>query len=93
MATRHPAKFSYRLHGDVPKWLKGPHSKCGRSGNRRESSNLSISVVYGSLYLQAAFLFCVTARFPANIRHVSTNIYNIFQSCNRIVIYALLFLW
>ena len=30
--------------GDVPKWLKGPHSKCGRSGNRRESSNLSISV-------------------------------------------------
>lgn len=31
-------------YGDVPKWLKGPHSKCGRSGNRRESSNLSISV-------------------------------------------------
>ena len=26
-------------------WLKGPHSKCGRSGNRRESSNLSISVI------------------------------------------------
>ena len=23
--------------------MKGPHSKCGRSGNRRESSNLSIS--------------------------------------------------
>lgn len=32
-----------RQFGDVPKWLKGPHSKCGRSGNRRESSNLSIS--------------------------------------------------
>ena len=31
------------VYGDVPKWLKGPHSKCGRSGNRRESSNLSIS--------------------------------------------------
>lgn len=31
-------------YGDVPKRLKGPHSKCGRSGNRRESSNLSISV-------------------------------------------------
>ena len=32
------------IFGDVPKWLKGPHSKCGRSGNpRRESSNLSIS--------------------------------------------------
>ena len=31
-------------NGDIPKWLKGPHSKCGRSGNRRESSNLSISV-------------------------------------------------
>lgn len=30
-------------YGDVPKWLKGPHSKCGRSGNWRESSNLSIS--------------------------------------------------
>ena len=30
--------------GDVPKWLKGPHSKCGRSGNRREGSNPSISV-------------------------------------------------
>lgn len=30
-------------YGDVPKRLKGPHSKCGRSGNRRESSNLSIS--------------------------------------------------
>ena len=25
------------------KWLKGPHSKCGRSGNRREGSNPSIS--------------------------------------------------
>ena len=35
--------FCFRF-GDVPKWLKGPHSKCGRSGNRRESSNLSISV-------------------------------------------------
>ena len=33
------------MFGDVPKWLKGPHSKCGRSGvPRRESSNLSISV-------------------------------------------------
>ena len=32
------------IFGDVPKWLKGPHSKCGRSGDpRRESSNLSIS--------------------------------------------------
>ena len=30
--------------GDVPKWLKGPHSKCGRSGNRREGSNPSNSV-------------------------------------------------
>lgn len=30
-------------YGDVPKRLKGPHSKCGRSGNWRESSNLSIS--------------------------------------------------
>ena len=29
--------------GDVPKWLKGPHSKCGRGVKARESSNLSIS--------------------------------------------------
>ena len=29
--------------GDVPKWLKGPHSKCGRSGNRRMGSNPIIS--------------------------------------------------
>ena len=29
--------------GDVPKWLKGPHSKCGRPGNRCEGSNPSIS--------------------------------------------------
>ena len=35
----------YKRSGDVPKWLKGPHSKCGRSGNRRGSSNLPISVV------------------------------------------------
>ena len=32
-----------KASGDVPKWLKGPHSKCGRSGNRREGSNPSIS--------------------------------------------------
>ena len=32
------------IYGDVPKWLKGPHSKCGRSGvPRRKSSNLFIS--------------------------------------------------
>ena len=34
------------IYGDVPKRLKGPHSKCGRSAqNRRESSNLSISAM------------------------------------------------
>lgn len=31
--------------GDVPKWLKGPHSKCGRSGNRRVGSNPTISAI------------------------------------------------
>ena len=31
------------IFGDVPKWLKGPHSKCGRRVTARESSNLSIS--------------------------------------------------
>ena len=30
-------------YGDVPKWLKGPHSKCGRRVTPCESSNLSIS--------------------------------------------------
>lgn len=30
-------------YGDVPKRLKGPHSKCGRSGNRRKGSNPFIS--------------------------------------------------
>ena len=39
-------KSSASESGDVPKWLKGPHSKCGRSGNRREGSNPSISAVY-----------------------------------------------
>ena len=34
------------IYGDVPKWLKGPHSKCGRSGvPRRKSSNLFISAI------------------------------------------------
>lgn len=49
--------------GDVPKWLKGPHSKCGRSGNRRESSNLSISVWKAELFLQvqrAGLPFCIS---------------------------------
>ena len=34
--------FCFRF-GDVPKWLKGPHSKCGRPVNRCEGSNPSIS--------------------------------------------------
>ena len=33
-------------YGDVPKWLKGPHSKCGRSAYRRKGSNPFISVSY-----------------------------------------------
>ncbi len=32
-------------HGGVPKRLKGPHSKCGRSGNRRGGSNPSSSAI------------------------------------------------
>ena len=35
--------FTDRFSGDVPKRLKGPHSKCGRRVTARESSNLSIS--------------------------------------------------
>ena len=31
------------LSGDVPKWLKGPHSKCGRRVTARGGSNPSIS--------------------------------------------------
>lgn len=37
-------RYNGECHGDVPKWLKGPHSKCGRPGNRCEGSNPSISV-------------------------------------------------
>ena len=36
-------RYNEKCRGDVPKWLKGPHSKCGRSGNRCEGSNPSIS--------------------------------------------------
>ena len=38
-------RYNEKCRGDVPKWLKGPHSKCGRSGNRREGSNPSISAI------------------------------------------------
>ncbi len=48
------------IPGDVPKWLKGPHSKCGRSGNRRESSNLSISVLVHVMLFSVWFLFQTT---------------------------------
>ena len=50
------------LHGDVPKRLKGPHSKCGRSGNRRESSNLSISVMNHSCFARMVFIFAFICR-------------------------------
>ena len=36
-------KNEYFLSGDVPKWLKGPHSKCGRRVTVRGGSNPSIS--------------------------------------------------
>ena len=39
----HVQKSNIYQFGDVPKWLKGPHSKCGRGVKTRESSNLSIS--------------------------------------------------
>ena len=39
-------KSSASESGDVPKWLKGPHSKCGRSGNRRKGSNPFISALF-----------------------------------------------
>lgn len=46
---------NYRVYyngyfGDVPKRLKGPHSKCGRPGNRCEGSNPSISVLKIPIY-------------------------------------------
>ena len=44
-------------YGDVPKWLKGPHSKCGRSGNRREGSNPSISVLKKKSCAQLFFIY------------------------------------
>ncbi len=58
----------FLIYGDVPKRLKGPHSKCGRSAqNRRESSNLSISAMRSagekladlfSFYGETADRFC-----------------------------------
>ena len=41
------------MFGDVPKWLKGPHSKCGRRVTPCESSNLSISAKQAQAYLLA----------------------------------------
>ena len=43
--------------GDVPKWLKGPHSKCGRRVTARESSNLSISATSEQAKMLAPTLF------------------------------------
>ena len=36
-------KNEYFLSGDVPKWLKGPHSKCGRSVDDPSPKTLDIS--------------------------------------------------
>ena len=44
-------------HGDVPKWLKGPHSKCGRRVTPRESSNLSISATSSRTSYRSRRLF------------------------------------
>ena len=39
--------FLLYFHGDVPKWLKGPDSKSGRSVRRRMGSNPIISAKRG----------------------------------------------
>ena len=49
MSVRHGCAGGQAVHskthisGDVPKWLKGPHSKCGRRVTARGGSNPSIS--------------------------------------------------
>ena len=84
--------FCFRF-GDVPKWLKGPHSKCGRSGNRRESSNLSISVTnateegcevyFENNILRSLFtLHCISimVRWTNFDHHKRENVKNIFSN-------------
>ena len=81
------------VSGDVPKWLKGPHSKCGRSGNRRESSNLSISVTnateegcevyFENNILRSLFtLHCISimVRWTNFDHHKRGNVKNIFSN-------------
>ena len=51
--------FVRAKYGDVPKWLKGPHSKCGRRVKARGGSNPSISASssQASYRLRRAILF------------------------------------
>ncbi len=82
------------MFGDVPKWLKGPHSKCGRSGvPRRESSNLSISArlsldasrvpdsvfYYLSARVQVGIYFVHSHRLNPDTRRVLSSA---FSSCS-----------
>ena len=45
--------------GDVPKWFKGPHSKCGRPGDRCVGSNPTISATKKHLRSRSRRCFCV----------------------------------
>ena len=45
--------------GDVPKWFKGPHSKCGRPGDRCVGSNPTISATKRHLRSRSRRCFCV----------------------------------
>ena len=56
-------KTEYFSFGDVPKWSKGPHSKCGRGVKARESSNLSISAKALKGHTFKAFSFSIALIF------------------------------
>ena len=56
-ALQHGAERGDR--GDVPKWFKGPHSKCGRPGDRCVGSNPTISATKKHLRSRSRRCFCV----------------------------------
>ncbi len=67
------------LYGVVPKWLKGPHSKCGRSGNRREGSNPSNSVFIERLS-NSALLIQSYDLFFDGLRHHAADALSVFDA-------------
>ena len=62
-------KNEYFLSGDVPKWLKGPHSKCGRSVDDPSPKTLDISGFSGLSTLFNNWISTVFLRFVLRFLH------------------------